>query len=99
MNEIVKTINLRKAYGKKHALSDMSVSISENSITGLIGRNGSGKTTLMRILAGKLDKTGGEALVFGEPPMDNLSVLNRLVYTYHNVQYDPNLNLKTASPV
>jgi len=95
MSEIVQTTNLNKSYGKKHALCGMSVSISENSITGLIGRNGSGKTTLMRILAGKLDKTGGDALVFGERPMDNLAVLNRLVYTYHNVQYDSNLNLKT----
>lgn len=95
MNEIVKTTNLNKIYGKKHALSDMSVTITENSITGLIGRNGSGKTTLMRILAGKLDKTGGDVFVFGEQPMDNLAVLNKIVYTYHNVQYDPNLNLQT----
>ena len=95
MNEIVKTRNLSKTYGKNHALSDVSVSITENSITGLIGRNGSGKTTLMRILAGKLDKASGEALVFGERPMDNLAVLNKVVYTYHNVQYDPNLSLQT----
>ncbi|MCL2217264.1 MAG: ABC transporter ATP-binding protein [Defluviitaleaceae bacterium] len=95
MNKIVKTTNLCKTFGKKHALSDVSVSISENSITGLIGRNGSGKTTLMRILAGKLDKANGEALVFGKEPMDNLAVLNKMVYTYHNVQYDQNLHLKT----
>ena len=95
MNEIVKTTNLSKTYGKKHALSDVSISISENSITGLIGRNGSGKTTLMRILAGKLDLADGDALVFGKKPMDNLAVLNKIIYTYHNVQYDPNWNLKT----
>jgi ABC-2 type transport system ATP-binding protein len=73
----------------------VSVSIAEHSITGLIGRNGSGKTTLLKILAGRLDKTSGLANVFEEPPMDNLSVQNRLVYTYHNVEYDPNLRLKT----
>jgi len=95
MIEIVKTTSLGKTYGKNYALSDVSVSITENSITGLIGRNGSGKTTLMRILAGKLDKASGEAFVFGESPMDNLAVLNKVVYTYHNVQYDPNLNLQT----
>lgn len=95
MNEVVKTTSLSKIYGKNCALSDISISISENSITGLIGRNGSGKTTLMRILAGKLDKTGGEAFVFGEQPMDNLAVLNKLVYTYHNVQYDLDLSLQT----
>ena len=95
MNDVVRTTNLNKHYGKNHALSDLSVTISENSITGLIGRNGSGKTTLMKILAGLLDKTSGEARVFGEQPMDNLSVLNKMVYTYHDMAYDPKLSLKT----
>ena len=95
MNDVVKAINLSKHYGKNVALSDLSAAIPENSITGLIGRNGSGKTTLMKILAGLLDKTSGEALIFGERPMDNLSVLNRLVYTCHDMAYDPKLNLRT----
>jgi len=95
MNDVVKTANLNKQYGKNYALYDLSVTIAENSITGLIGRNGSGKTTLMKILAGLLDKTSGEARVFGEQPMDNLHVLNKIVYTYHNMAYDPKLSLKT----
>jgi ABC-2 type transport system ATP-binding protein len=93
MDDVVKTIDLCKRFGKTQALSDMSFSISANSITGLIGRNGAGKTTLMKILAGILDKTSGETLVFGQQPMDNLPVLSKLVYTYHDVAYDPNQNL------
>jgi len=95
MNDVVKTINLSKQFGKTLALSELSVTVNEGSITGLIGRNGSGKTTLMKILAGLLDTTGGEALVFGQRPQDNLPVLNKLVYTYHDVAYDPKLNLRT----
>ena len=95
MNDVVKTTALCKRFGKKHALSDMSLTVAENSITGLIGRNASGKTTLLKILAGILDKTSGDALVFGQPPADNMQVLNKLVYTYHNVPYDPGLNLGT----
>jgi len=92
---IVKTSNLTKHYGKAStALSDVSVSIPENSITGLIGRNGSGKTTLMKILAGRLNKTDGEALVFGQAPMDNIEVLNKLIYSYHNIPYEPSWKLK-----
>ena len=94
MSNIVTTVNLDKHFGKTHALDNMSITIAENSITGLIGRNGSGKTTLLKILAGILDKTGGEVKVFGEEPMDNLAVLSKLVYTYHNVQYDPGMRLK-----
>jgi ABC-2 type transport system ATP-binding protein len=97
IHETVKVINLDKRYGKTHALSGLSAVVQENGITGLIGRNGSGKTTLLKILAGLLDKNGGEALVFGEPPMDNLHVLNRLVYAYHDMEYDPRLNLSVIT--
>jgi len=94
MSDVVKTINLSKNYGKTLALNEMSITIAENSITGLIGRNGSGKTTFMKIIAGILDKTEGEVFVFGEHPMDNLPILNKLVYTYHNVPYEGGLRLK-----
>ncbi|MCL1883630.1 MAG: ABC transporter ATP-binding protein [Defluviitaleaceae bacterium] len=93
MNNAVETKNLSKSFGKKRALYDVSIAIPENSITGLIGRNGSGKTTLMKILSGNLDKTKGESLIFGEEPMDNLKVLNKLVYAYHNIAYDPSWTL------
>ena len=92
-SDIVRTVNLSKRFGKTNALSDLSVSVKENSITGLIGRNGSGKTTLLKIIAGLLNKTDGEVQVFGQQPMDNLSVLSRLVYTYHNVQYESAMRL------
>jgi ABC-2 type transport system ATP-binding protein len=49
----------------------------------------------MKIWAGILDPTAGDVRIFNKPPMDNLSVLNNVVYTYHNVVYDPNLRLKT----
>jgi len=100
-NEIVvKTVDLHKHFGKTEALAGLSVNIAEGSITGLIGRNGSGKTTFLKILAGLLDSSKGDVQVFGEQPMDNLPVLSRLVYAYHNTVYnntvyEPNLSLKT----
>ena len=92
-NSIVVTTDLRKQFGSNEALAGISVNIEKHSITGLIGRNGSGKTTLLKIIAGRLDKTGGKAEVFGEKPMDNMPVLNKLIYTCHNVGYEKGLRL------
>jgi ABC-2 type transport system ATP-binding protein len=85
--------NVTKRYGKLTALDRLTVAVGQGSITGLIGRNGSGKTTLMKIAAGQLDVTSGEAAVFGQAPMNNLDILPRVVYSYHNYPHDKRLRL------
>ena len=49
---ILEIKNLEKYYEDFHALKNLSLSIPEQSIFGILGPNGSGKSTLMRILAG-----------------------------------------------
>ena len=49
---ILEIKNLEKYYEDFHALNNLSLSIPEQSIFGILGPNGSGKSTLMRILAG-----------------------------------------------
>ena len=94
MNDyIVSTKHLCKNYGSKPAIDDFTIDIAPDMITGLIGKNGSGKTTLMKLLAGQLDATGGEIKVLSDHPMDNLKVLQHVVYTYHNYAYPSYLNL------
>lgn len=94
MSMIISTENLYKTYGNKAALKNVSLNIKDNELIGLIGTNGSGKTTLMKLLAGLLDKTSGSIQVFGEEPMDNLKVLERVVYTYHDLKLPPEQPLK-----
>jgi len=85
--------NLFKRYKSKVAIDNISVEINENQLIGLIGSNGSGKTTFMKLCAGLIEKTEGELMVLGEEPMDNLSVLEEIVYSYHNMSYESNLCL------
>ena len=52
--------NINKSYNKVNALKDISFSIPENSIFGILGANGSGKSTFMKILPGLIYDWTGE---------------------------------------
>jgi len=57
--------HIRKNYGKKTALHDISLTLNEG-IYGLLGPNGAGKSTLMNILTGNLTQTSGRILLDGQ---------------------------------
>ncbi len=57
--------NISKSYGKTQALRDVSLSVDEGEIFGLIGPDGSGKTTLFRIIATLVLADSGTATVDG----------------------------------
>ena len=57
--------NITKRFGDKVALDDLSFSIPEGSVFGLIGSNGSGKSTLLRIISGVYEPDEGSAEIDG----------------------------------
>ena len=59
---------LRIVRGGNTVLDDVTVSVSEGIITGLLGPSGCGKTTLMRTVVGNQRITAGSATVLGTPP-------------------------------
>lgn len=67
-DSLVSIRSLTKRYGKKTALSDVSLEIPRGRIIGLLGPNGSGKSTLIKLLNGLLVPTGGEIKIAGNPP-------------------------------
>src|SRR5262245_28414182 len=48
-----------------HALKDVSLTIEEGEVFGLLGPNGSGKTTFLKLLSTILSPTSGTATIFG----------------------------------
>lgn len=58
---------LTKKFGQVVALDDVTLSVAERSIVGLIGRNGSGKTTLLHHVVGLQLPTTGRCLTLGHP--------------------------------
>ena len=62
---VVDVQNLVKWYGPRLAVRDVSFSVAEGEVVGLLGPNGSGKSTIFRILTGYLVPTSGSAAVAG----------------------------------
>lgn len=63
---LVRMENISKFFGRVQALSDVSMTVHQNEIVGLLGDNGAGKSTLIKILSGALQPTSGHIYMRGE---------------------------------
>ncbi len=71
LNHIIKVEGLYKQFKGKEILKNVSFSVKEGTITGLLGPNGSGKTTIIRLLSGVIEPSNGEIQVMGRNPFAN----------------------------
>ncbi|WP_113913102.1 ABC transporter ATP-binding protein [Roseovarius dicentrarchi] len=71
---ILEVKNVNKRFGGLQALSDVNLSIAENTVHAIIGPNGAGKSTLLNVLVGKLIPDTGSVMFDGQ------SVLGRKPY-------------------
>jgi len=59
--------NLSKSYGRIQALKNVSFTVPEGTVFGILGPNGSGKTTTLGTITDILKPTSGSYKLFGEP--------------------------------
>jgi ABC-2 type transport system ATP-binding protein len=86
MSDIVVADRLTKWYGPRLAIHDVSFSIAEGDVIGLLGPNGSGKSTILRILTGYLRPSAGTALVDGLDALEQpLALRARIGYVPEDV--------------
>jgi len=74
-NELLRTESLTKDFGKLRAVDNLSLTLEEGEIRGLIGPNGSGKTTFVNLITGIYRPTSGEIYCSGRR-IDRLSADN-----------------------
>ena len=63
---LVEMRNISVAFGGVHAVQDVTVTLNEGEVIGLVGGNGAGKSTLMRALSGARPPDSGEILIDGK---------------------------------
>ena len=101
MTAVVEVDGLTKHYGNVHAVEDVTFSLEENRIYGLLGRNGAGKTTLMSLLTAQEFATRGTVRVFGESPVENAGVLEQTAFIKESQKYPEDFRVKhvfTSAP-
>jgi ABC-2 type transport system ATP-binding protein len=79
LDAIIEAHGLSKRYGAIAALDDVSLSVRQGDIYGLVGRNGAGKTTFFKCLLGLARPSAGSIRLFGRDDLAGLSAMRRQV--------------------
>ena len=72
---------ITKRYKDKVALDQVSLTLEQGKIYGLIGRNGAGKTTLLSILTAQSPATSGTVTLDGMPVWEDRKALEHLCFS------------------
>ncbi|MGE0622290.1 MAG: ABC transporter ATP-binding protein [Pseudomonadales bacterium] len=91
---MLEAVGLTRRYGDFLAVSNVSFSIGQGEIVGLLGHNGAGKTTIMKMLTGYLEPSSGSVTVDGvNLAQDPKAVQSRLGYLPENLPLYPEMSV------
>jgi ABC-2 type transport system ATP-binding protein len=68
---VIETRGLRKVFGDKVAVADLTLTVERGEVFGFLGPNGAGKTTSVKMLLGLIQPTAGHGRLFGAPLSDH----------------------------
>jgi ABC-2 type transport system ATP-binding protein len=81
MSAVIEVQGLHKSYRDTVAVDDVSLTVAEGEIFGILGRNGAGKTTTVECIEGLRAPDRGTISVFGLDPRRDRAELTQLVGT------------------
>ncbi|KEO81880.1 ABC transporter ATP-binding protein [Tumebacillus flagellatus] len=70
MKHVLDLQNVRKSFGSKNAVEDLSLTVEPGTVLSLLGPNGAGKTTTVSLMLGLLKPTSGTIRLLGGDPRD-----------------------------
>lgn len=83
MENVITITNVKKWYGNKTVLNNVSLQVEKGEIYGLLGVNGAGKSTLIDCILGVQNSDSGKIVVLGERPGKN----NKALFEKIGVQF------------
>ena len=86
--------NVNKTFADVKAVDNISLTIKDGMVMGLLGTNGAGKSTLLRMMSGVLKPESGEIFVDGVPVWDNPEAKSKFFYISDDQFYFPNATPK-----
>lgn len=90
---MIKATNLTKRFGNFTALENISCTINDGCIYGMVGSNGAGKSTLLRIITGVYKQDGGEITIDGGTVWDNPEIKQKFTYVPDELYFLPSATM------
>ncbi|HJW84538.1 MAG TPA: ABC transporter ATP-binding protein [Anaerolineae bacterium] len=85
-SSVIETSGLRKTFGGKVAVADLTLRVERGEVFGFLGPNGAGKTTSIKMLLGLTRPTGGAGRLLGAPIGDH-AVRSRVGFLPENFRF------------
>lgn len=76
---MIQVRNLKKLFGPKVAVNDVSFTVEKGEVLGFLGPNGAGKSTTMRMITGFIPPSAGEVTIGGHNIADNPIAAKKLI--------------------
>lgn len=91
---MIEVKKLTKRFGDFTALQDISLTVNDGSVYGLVGYNGAGKTTLLKNIAGIYKPEKGRVLFDGENIFNNAQKKEELFFMPDDLYFNPYASMK-----
>ena len=96
---MIQLINLNKNFKDKEVLKNLSLTIEEGTVFGLVGINGSGKSTLLRLISGVYKPDEGSVLIDEEEVFENEKAKSKIFFLPDEPYYDENVTPQSLKDI
>nr|WP_122012250.1 ABC transporter ATP-binding protein [Maliibacterium massiliense] len=96
MSNMIEVKQVTKYFKNVAALQDVSLTIGENKIYGLLGRNGAGKSTLLNLITNRLFADAGSITIDGMPNQERDAALSQVYMMSECTMYPEQMRVREA---